>query len=165
MVNKLIIILGLTLLAGLSVYAVDNSKPDSHNTAWERQHGQAAKANEGECLTCHDERLECIGCHEDMAPRNHSIAWVQKNHGLESRWNRMACATCHKEDFCSACHEEAVPRSHSRAGFGTSGSAGFHCQTGCQLPYGNWKNTPAKNCIVCHKTRPVTSSGALHAIN
>jgi len=163
--KKIMIMLAFTLIAVVSVYAVDNTKPETHNTTWERQHGQAAKANEAECLTCHDERLECIGCHEDMAPRNHSIAWVQKNHGLESRWNRMACATCHKEYFCSACHEEAVPRSHSRAGFGTNGSAGFHCQTSCQLPYGSWKNTPAKNCIVCHKTRPMLSTGALHAIN
>ena len=105
-----------------------------------------------------------FGCHEDKAPRNHSVAWVQKNHGLEARWNRMDCSVCHKEDFCSSCHEDAVPRSHARAGFGENGAAGFHCTTGCQLPYGTWTNTPAKNCIVCHKTRPMLSSGEPHAI-
>lgn len=162
--KKIIIMISFILIACISVYAVDNNKPETHNTSWEKLHGQAAIANEAECMSCHDERVECIGCHEDKAPRNHSIAWVQKNHGLEARWNRMDCGVCHKEDFCSSCHEDAVPRSHARAGFGVNGSAGFHCTTGCQLPYGTWTNTPAKNCIVCHKTRPMLSSGALHAV-
>lgn len=162
--KKIIIMIAFTLVAGLSVYAVDSSKPETHNSAWEKLHGQAAIANEAECMACHDERLECIGCHEDKAPRNHSVAWVQKNHGLEARWNRMDCGVCHKEDFCSSCHEDAVPRSHARAGFGVNGTQGFHCTTSCQLPYGTWKNTPAKNCIVCHKTRPILKTGAQHAI-
>ena len=121
--KKIIIMICFTLIAGISVYAVDNNKPETHNTSWEKLHGQAAIANEAECMACHDERVECIGCHED-----------------------------------------AVPRSHARAGFGENGAPGFHCTTGCQLPYGTWTNTPAKNCIVCHKTRPMLSSGALHAI-
>lgn len=164
MIKKIIILGIFTLVAVFGVSAVENTKPSTHNTSWEKLHGQAAKVNEMECLSCHTERIECIACHEDVAPRNHSMAWVQKNHGLESRWNRMSCVTCHKEDFCSACHEESVPLSHSRAGFGTNGSANFHCQTSCQLPYSSWKNTPAKNCIVCHNTRPMLSTGALHAI-
>lgn len=162
--KKILILVCLALFAGFSVYAVDSTKPESHNAAWERGHGKAAKVNEEECYACHDERLECIACHEDVAPRSHNGAWVNKNHGLESRWNRTDCAVCHKEDFCYACHETAVPRSHARAGFGTTGGAAFHCSTSCQLPYGNWKNTPAKNCIVCHKTRPVLKTGSLHQL-
>lgn len=162
--KKIFIFMMLTLFASVGVYAVDNNKPETHNTAWEKLHGQAAKANEAECLACHDERLECIACHEDKPPRNHSIAWVQKNHGLEVRWNRMDCAVCHKEDFCSACHEISVPRSHSKAGF--RDGVNSHCQTGCQLPYGNWKNTPSKNCLVCHNTRPIIqTTGAPHPMN
>lgn len=164
--KKVTLLLGVALLWGVCAYGVESSKPETHNTSWVRLHGNAAKANDTDCFVCHDERVECIGCHEDMAPRNHSIAWVQKNHGLESRWNRTQCAVCHKEDFCSECHESAVPISHSRSGFGgPAGSPGFHCQTSCQLPYGTWKNTPAKNCIVCHSTRPILNTGALHQMN
>ncbi|MDE7315048.1 MAG: hypothetical protein K2N11_05020 [Mucispirillum sp.] len=28
----------------------------------------------------------------------------------------------------------------------------------------SWSNTPAKNCIVCNKTRPITKAGALHTM-
>lgn len=162
--KKLLIVIMFILLASVTVYAVDNTKPETHNTSWEKLHGQAAKANIEECLVCHDERVECIACHEDKPPRNHTISWVQKNHGLEARWNRMDCTYCHKEDFCSACHETAVPRSHAKAGFGTAGSPNFHCQVSCQESVGNWKNTPSKNCLVCHKTTPILKTGAPHYI-
>ncbi len=147
--------LAFTLIAVVSVYAVDSgNKPDTHTTAWEWSHGNAAKANEAECLSCHEERLECIACHEDMAPRNHTATWVRQNHGLESRWNRTVCATCHKEDFCSACHEEAMPRSHMKAGF--RNGTGSHCGTSCNPKWtGSWQQLPAKNCITCHKTKPL----------
>ena len=163
--RKILIMLTFTLIAVVSVYAVETTKPETHTTAWERSHGNAAKANEADCLSCHEERLECIACHEDMAPRNHTASWVRQNHGLESRWNRTACATCHKEDFCSACHEEAMPRSHMKAGFGEAGHPNSHCTIGgCQLPVGAWKNTPSKNCIICHKTRPVLRTGTPHLL-
>ncbi len=40
----------------------------------------------------------------------------------------------------------------------------LHCGTSCVIPVGSWSNTPSKNCIVCHKTRPVTKAGALHTM-
>lgn len=156
----------LTFCSCLSVFAaVESNKPATHTTTWTSQHGQAAKANEAECLTCHEERVECISCHEDTAPRDHGAAWVQKNHGLQSRWDRNRCQVCHREDFCVACHEVAIPRSHNKSGFGTVGSPSFHCQTSCQLPVGSWKNTPAKNCLTCHMTRPMLKSGQPHQLN
>ncbi len=90
-------------------------KPSTHNSTWERQHGQAAKSNMSECLVCHEERSECIACHEDTSPRSHTVTFVNKTHGLESRWNRTSCQTCHKQDFCDSCHETAYPMSHARA--------------------------------------------------
>ena len=164
--KKIFILTAAVIFCGsLAAQSQNTSKPDDHNTSWISLHGKSAKVDEASCLACHDERLECIACHEDMPPRNHSIAWVQKNHGLESRWNRMACAVCHREDFCTECHETAVPVSHARSGFATLGAAGFHCSTSCQLPYGSWQNTPSKNCITCHKVRPILKSGVPHAIN
>lgn len=154
-----------SLLIASVTLAVDSTKPSTHNSTWERQHGQAAKSNMSECLMCHEERSECIACHEDTAPRSHTVTFVNKTHGLESRWNRTSCQTCHKEDFCDSCHETAYRMSHARANFGSGvqTDAGSHCGTSCVLPVGNWKNTPSKNCIMCHKTRPMTQTG-LHTM-
>lgn len=163
---KLLIIGLFSLLIASVSFALDSTKPSTHNSTWEKQHGQAAKSNMSECLMCHEERIECIACHEDTAPRSHTVTFVNKTHGLESRWNRTACQTCHKQDFCDTCHETAYPMSHARANFasGVQTDAGSHCGTSCVIPVGSWSNTPSKNCIVCHKTRPMTKAGALHTI-
>ena len=153
----------LFLLFVTVAYAVDSTKPTYHNTDWIEKHGQAAKANEAECLTCHEERVECISCHEDTPPRNHTATFVNRTHGMQARWDRTYCQTCHKQDYCDSCHENAFPLSHTRSGFGDINSPGFHCNTSCQLPSSNWKSTPAQNCIVCHNTRPATTkSGIQH---
>ena len=48
------------------------------------------------------------------------------------------------------------PMSHARANFASGdGRAGSHCGNSCIAPVGNWKNTPSKNCLVCHKTKPI----------
>ncbi len=164
MKKSILLILVITLLSITVSYGVDSTKPESHNSSWERLHGQRAKSNMSECLLCHDERNECISCHEDTAPRNHTVTFVNKSHGLESRWNKTQCQTCHREDFCDSCHDTAYPISHSRSGFrnGGNGQQG-HCGTSCVLPSGSWKNTPSKNCVVCHKVRPQTQNGP-HAL-
>lgn len=164
---KLLIIGIFSLLIASVSLAVDSTKPSTHNSTWEKQHGQAAKANMNECLMCHEERSECIVCHEDTAPRNHTSTFVNKTHGLESRWNKTSCQTCHKQDFCDSCHETAYPISHLKANFASGSQAvvGSHCGTSCVKPFNNWNNTPSKNCIVCHKTRPVTKSGGLHPMD
>lgn len=163
---KLLILSMLLFLISTVSYGVDSTKPESHNSSWEKRHGQASKSNMNECLMCHEERSECIACHEDTSPRSHTATFVNKTHGLESRWNRTSCQTCHKEDFCDSCHETSYPLSHTRANFasGVQTDAGSHCGTSCVIPVGSWQNTPSKNCLVCHKTRPVTKAGALHTM-
>lgn len=161
--KKLTIFIMIMLLAAV-VYAVDSTKPSTHNTNWIETHGNAAKVNEAECYVCHEDRNECIMCHEDTAPRSHTSTFVNRTHGMESRWDRTACQTCHKQDFCDACHETAYPMSHNRVNFavGDVNTPGSHCGTSCIVTSSNWKMNPAQNCIICHKTRPVTTSGTIH---
>lgn len=160
--KHILIIMIIVSAAFVSAYAVDSTKPSTHNNYWLYKHGQAAKANEAECLMCHEERVECIECHEDMPPRSHTSTFVNRTHGLESRWKKISCQTCHREDFCTACHETAFPKSHMKQNF--KGGTNTHCGISCQLPVGTWTNTVSKNCIVCHHTRPQLQSGGLHSI-
>lgn len=155
--KKLTIFIVVMLIAAVA-YAVDSTKPSTHNTNWIELHGNSAKANEAECLMCHEDRNECIMCHEDTSPRSHTSTFVNRTHGMESRWNKTSCQTCHRQDFCDACHETAYPMSHNRTGFADRDSVGFHCNTSCQLTSSNWKMNPAQNCIVCHQTRPIISN-------
>lgn len=57
------------------------------------------------------------------------------------------------------------PANHNNVGFADRGSLDFHCYNSCQLPYGNWLNTPSKDCVVCHNRRPWIDNGAMHPIN
>ena len=163
--KKILLTAFIILCAGFVAFAVESSKPDTHTNAWGVLHGKQARVNDKECLTCHTDRLECIMCHEDTKPRSHNATWTTKTHGMESRWNSNACKTCHQEEFCTECHETSVPMSHRVPNFGPniSGVPGTngHCTNGCQAPIGlKWTTSPAKNCLLCHKTRPIISTGA-----
>lgn len=165
MKKKLFLSTLFLLLVFSIAFAVDTTKPSDHNATWLYDHGRAAKADEQTCLACHDERSECIACHEDTPPRNHTNTFVNKTHGLQARWDKSSCQTCHRQDYCDACHETAYPLSHAKSGFGKMNGPAFHCETSCQLPVGNWKNTVHQNCIVCHKTRPVLRTGIPHQMD
>lgn len=147
---KKIIILIMTILAiSVTVYAVDSSKPETHNASWEYLHGKHATRNSAECYACHEEKLECITCHQDTKPRSHTLTWTNKTHGMEARWNKQSCKTCHMEDSCVACHDTTMPANH-RGNFREN-----HCNISCQMPVGRWKNTISKDCIVCHDRVPI----------
>lgn len=109
---------------------------------WETMHGQESRIDEKYCANCHDQRNDCMRCHETEAPRNHTVNWRRRTHGLMASWNRKSCATCHEEDSCMKCHQNTKPASH-RAGF--TGPASRHCTT-CHYP------EDSTNCTVCHQS-------------
>ncbi|MDY6821710.1 MAG: hypothetical protein SVN78_08840 [Deferribacterota bacterium] len=142
--SKIIVLFIFFLILPIyTLYSVESSKPDSHNTSWIKLHGQASKVNEEKCLACHNKRDDCIRCHQDTAPRSHTPSWRHRTHGIEARWNRDKCMTCHNNAFCEECHTSQMPMSHRRANF----IEGGHCYTECHSP-----NLRDNKCIICHKS-------------
>lgn len=146
--SKIIIAAAFIIMTTAMVFAFSTSKPETHNSAWMDLHGKQANINSQECYDCHTDKLECITCHEDTKPRNHTLSWTNKLHGLEVKWGRSNCKTCHTEDSCISCHESTKPANH------TSHYVDVHCNVGCQQPIGVWENTISKDCLVCHRAKP-----------
>lgn len=138
------IIIGLIMIFAVAMIAmaVPSDKPNSHDASWIQRHGQASKLNMDECLQCHTDRVACIKCHEEVAPRSHTPGWVKKGHGLEARWDRAKCAACHKEDSCIECHTQTPPASHRP---GWRAPLNRHCGN-CHYPI------QETTCFTCHKS-------------
>ncbi|QEM67673.1 hypothetical protein FO488_05575 [Geobacter sp. FeAm09] len=135
----------LLATAPVVVCAAASNKPSSHDISWLHRHGPASKAHIEECLECHTDRVSCIQCHKEVAPRNHTPSWAKTGHGLEARWDRSACTACHTEDSCIECHQSTRPSSHRRGWGGLGSTLQTHCGS-CHYPV---KDT---TCFVCHKT-------------
>jgi hypothetical protein len=137
------ILIGLFILFSVATvaFAVESDKPSSHDTSWIKRHGNASKLNEQECLDCHTDRVSCIKCHNEVAPRNHTAGWIKKGHGLEARWDRNSCQACHREDSCIECHTQTPPASHRP---GWREPLNRHCGS-CHYPI------QETTCFTCHK--------------
>jgi len=114
--------------------------PHDSSAIWENVHGREAAKDPEFCNYCHDRTSECEVCHRQTPPKDHTLAWRRRTHGLQSSWDRTRCATCHEEDFCVKCHRNTEPSSH-RAAWGRP--INRHCLT-CHYP------PERTNCIVCH---------------
>jgi len=141
MIRKILIVLIAVLGITALVYAVESSKPSSHDTSWIQRHGKYAKLNIQECTGCHTDKVSCIKCHQEVKPRNHTLAWTRKGHGLEAKWDRGKCSACHTEDSCIECHKTTPPPSH-RPGY--AAPTNRHC-TQCHYPVQD------TTCFTCHK--------------
>ena len=124
-------------------------KPDSHRGDWARNHGLHSQVDQNEagqsggvCLTCH-QKNDCIACHSQTMPKDHTNFWRTRAHGLTASVNRERCLYCHRQDYCIRCHNETAPRSHTGA-WRTE-----HCKW-CH-PFGS---RPEGSCGVCHKRSP-----------
>ena len=157
--KKILLITFIAMCAGFAftAFAIESNKPDTHTASWGVLHGKQAKVNDKQCVICHTDRLECITCHEDVKPRSHTATWKVKGHTQEARWNKKSCQTCHQENFCMECHDTAIPMSHKAPGFGPP--LANHCNTSCYIaPNAKWTSSISKDCLVCHRTRPVLKS-------
>jgi len=108
---------------------------------WENTHGQEYRFDPAYCGYCHDNDTFCQDCHQKTPPRDHTISWRRKPHGLQASWDRNRCTVCHDEDSCRKCHENTQPESH-RGGWDRPRNK--HC-VNCHLP------AQDTSCTVCHE--------------
>ena len=119
--------------------------PPSHQGNWRVRHGVAAEFQvEGthgkDCLTCHV-KTDCVSCHLNQTPKDHTQFWRLQGHGMEAGMERNRCATCHQPETCVRCHSETAPRSH------VGNWSATHCQN-CHLD--SIQGT-TEGCQVCHQ--------------
>jgi hypothetical protein len=173
--KKLIALIIFAAAFVITAHAVESDKPSTHDATWLNRHGKVSRADEGDCLSCHTDRIACIDCHEDTKPRDHTSAYVYKGHALKAKWSRETCAPCHTDSsFCDECHLIAAPSNHKRGWGGNtfnstgsvSGRQGRHCTSGCHslvasgiMIYGNDRVT--RGCKTCH-SRLERNAGGIH---
>ena len=154
---KLILIIFTLVLACSAAIAVESTKNYDHDTMWLKRHGMTARIDDSECMSCHIDRIDCIVCHEDIKPRDHNSAFVNKSHGMKARWSRDTCNACHTDGtFCDDCHQVMPPSSHT-PGWGGNiygpNTTGRHCQN-CHT-MAKYGTTPlTRGCKTCHQVLP-----------
>ena len=57
----------------------------------------------------------CATCHENSAPRTHTVDFIETGHGPVARLDRQQCMGCHQQDSCTNCHLETPPVWHTEA--------------------------------------------------
>ncbi|MCB9870071.1 MAG: hypothetical protein H6837_09460 [Planctomycetes bacterium] len=123
-------------------------RPTSHDVGWEKRHGAVVRArsapDSGRCTLCHSESRDCNTCHHEQRPRDHTLYFRRRGHGLCASIDRSRCATCHTSNSCDRCHQTTRPLSHNAGWAGTSQG---HC-VGCHFPL------RGEGCHVCHKSTP-----------
>jgi len=149
--NKILMTLVLSMAVIFSVYAYDSEKPETHNSEWIQDHGQAYEANSSECSYCHTDKVTCITCHQEVKPRSHNASWKRKTHTYKAKWDRETCMTCHREDSCVECHKSTPPMTHRPGWGGIEDSQNRHCNN-CHYPI------QETTCYTCHESSHSPSS-------
>ncbi len=91
------------------------------------------------CALCHEEN-SCVRCHQTTKPRNHTLSWQRRFHGITASIDRQTCLVCHKQQFCVRCHQNAKPISHR----------------------GTFARGPQSHCIACHEPLNATGCSTCH---
>jgi len=79
------------------------TKPSSHSTSWQKEHGKVVVKEKRDCSTCHSDKY-CLDCHGGI-PMPHPSGFVvqHKQHGA-SLSEGSPCFRCHERKYCQMCH-------------------------------------------------------------
>ncbi len=101
----------------LDCHQGDNLDHKVHPLNFVNNHAIFAKGNKDNCLTCHEELLSCVDCHQQelVMPANHSSAgWSNfttgGRHAREALQDLDSCVSCHNDavgdPVCLTCHQQ-----------------------------------------------------------
>ena len=81
-----------------------SSMPESHREAgWQSGHGRGyadagmVAFERSSCTLCHEENA-CVRCHQVTKPRNHTLSWQRRFHGVNASVDRERCLVCQVGD-------------------------------------------------------------------
>ncbi|HEX9756574.1 MAG TPA: hypothetical protein VGB26_02085 [Nitrospiria bacterium] len=93
---------------GLCHFDLLEVQPANHQFDWGSKHGVYAKADGGDCGSCHLPKF-CEDCHQrrDLPTQRVHDRNFRFVHGMEARVNPKSCGNCHELiGFCASCHIE-----------------------------------------------------------
>ncbi len=128
------------------------TRPHSHDREWQRTHGLQVRHMGGldladrTCGSCHP-TSDCLSCHQEERPRDHTIFWTRAGHGLVADIDRERCMACHTEDRCIRCHLDGAPTRPAPHPVSSCTRPGCHVVT----PAGHGALMVTDNCMLCHK--------------
>ncbi|MCC6521249.1 MAG: hypothetical protein IT373_01180 [Polyangiaceae bacterium] len=146
-----------------------------HDSAFLRNHGEAATRNQNVCSQCHAVE-SCTSCHDDTQtldlgvrridkldrPQHHRGDFVAR-HTIEAAASPATCTRCHQPTFCEGCHTARGVSAGARDavnphpfGWVTDvTSANFH---------GRGARRDILSCAACHDQGPATNCIRCHQV-
>lgn len=154
-------------------YRIDDVALVDHGPGFLRRHGEAARAGDALCATCHDpsfceechlsapglslEALEPMLAHRDFVHRGDFLS----RHGMEADLERGTCARCHGVSFCDGCHQQS--------GVGGGVAPGSPHPPGWLDPLSPFGHARAArrdmlSCVSCHEADAETTCVPCHRV-
>jgi len=144
----------------------------THDSFWYRDHGPAAKDQDNNCDSCHQDNQVtretlnsfCLDCHKAGFADEQGMLNVHRSdyrvtHPISARADARSCSVCHEPSFCNDCHDDFAPEdlafeSHRRGWSDLDTGTGPHsivdetqcdvCHTGSVLPTHEWSDSHAR---------------------
>jgi hypothetical protein len=146
----------------------------SHDLAWMRRHGDAARSFGSQCTTCHAQ-TQCDSCHDTtrrLVPAQvnpelidralvHRFDFVSR-HAIEAESAPGSCFSCHVNTECESCH---ASRGVSPAVRGAQSPHPKGWASGTRLDsHGPAARRDIASCAACHDQGPLSNCISCHKV-